>query len=177
MATLSASSFISLDGVVEAPERWHMQYFSPELGELTFKQLAGAEAILLGRQTHDDWLGFWPNQDAATNPFAGLLNQLPKYVASTTLTSSPWAGTTVLNGEAQRTVADLKGEIGVLGSATLTRSLLNAGLVDELRLVIDPIIVGSGSRLLVDLKETALSLTETVVLSGGVLSLIYRTRA
>lgn len=181
MATLSASSFISLDGVVEAPERWHMQYFSPELGELTFKQLAGAEAILLGRQTHDDWLGFWPNQDAATNPFAGLLNQLPKYVASTTLTSSPWAGTTVLNGEARRTVADLKGEIGgeisVLGSATLTRSLLNAGLIDELRLVVDPIIVASGSRLLVDLKETALSLTETVELPGGVLSLIYRTRA
>ncbi len=112
--------------------------------------------------------------------FAGLLNELPKYVASTTLTSSPWAGTTVLNGEAERTVADLKGEIdgeiSILGSPTLARSLLSARIVDELRLVMDPVIAGPGARLLVDLEETRLSLTETVELPGGVLSLICHTR-
>ncbi len=86
----------------------------------------------------------------------------------------------MLNGEAERTVADLKGEIdgeiSILGSPTLARSLLSARIVDELRLVMDPVIAGPGARLLVDLEETRLSLTETVELPGGFLNLIYRTR-
>ena len=182
MSTLSASFFISLDGVVEAPETWHFPYFNDEMAAAVQRSIASSDAFLLGRRTYEEWAAYWPQQDSAQNPLAGALNALPKFVASRSLARADWQNSTVLQGDAVEAVSDLKrrddGEIAISGSASLVRSLLDADLVDELRLMVHPVVVGRGERLFSDgVSARPLEFVESQTFATGVLNLTYRAAA
>lgn len=180
MRKITAGLFIALDGVVQDPHKWHEPKFQDEeLGQWMGAQMAQADAMLFGRQTHDEFAQFWPTQ-GEENPFAAVMNGTPKYVVSTTLSESPWENTTVLNGKKlSAEIESLKEtdgkNINVTGSGTLVRSLLELGLLDELSLVIDPVVVGVGSRLFQDtsLEDAYLSLSEAKALSSGAIVTTY----
>ncbi|MER6509671.1 dihydrofolate reductase family protein [Nonomuraea sp. NPDC001636] len=178
MRKITAGLFISLDGVVEAPDTWHFPYFNDEMGQSVGAQMQAADAMLLGRHTYEEFAGYWPHQDPEKEPMAEAMNNSTKYVVSTTLTSPSWQNTELVS------LADLAalregpgGNISVVGSATLVVSLLREGLLDELNLLLHPIVVGSGKRLFDDVREQIpLTLTTSTTFSTGVLNLIY-TRA
>ena len=178
MRKIVAGLFISLDGVVEAPETWHFPYFNDEMGEAVTAQMAAADTMLLGRRTYEDFASFWPNQGSDV-PMADQMNGTPKLVASTTLTSVDWQNSTLIIGTVAEELTRLKqqpgGEISITGSPTLVRSLLRDGVLDELRLLMHPIVVGHGKRLFPDGEPTTpLELVDSKTFSTGVLYLTYR---
>src|SRR5207249_4143610 len=132
MRKIVAGLFMSLDGVTESPQDWNLQYFSDEMGEAIGASMAQTDTLLLGHNT-----------------FAEFINNTPKVVVSTTLGEVDWQPTTVVRDlDAVRTLKmQLGKDIGMTGSVTLVRSLLQAGLLDELALMIHPIVLGSGKRL------------------------------
>ena len=177
MRKIVAGLFISLDGVVEAPEQWHFPYFNDEMGEAVGSQMAAADTMLLGRNTYEDFAAYWPSQGDDVE-FASVMNDTPKLVASTTLTSVEWQNSTLLGkdvaGELRRIKQQPGKDISITGSPTLVRSLLREGLIDELRLLVHPIVVGSGKRLFADQEERVpLKLADSRTFSTGVLYLTY----
>jgi dihydrofolate reductase len=179
MSKVSASFFISLDGVVEAPENWNPPYFSDEMGAVIGQAIASTGAFLLGRRTYQEWAAFWPQQDPGQLPMAHAINTLPKYVVSGSLDDAEWQNSTVLKGDLSDEVTKLKQQtdkdIAINGSATLVRSLLEAGLLDELRLMVHPVILGSGARLFeTSTPNVPLELVESQTFTTGVLNLTYR---
>jgi dihydrofolate reductase len=175
MRKIVASLFVSLDGVVEAPETWHFPYFNDEMGQIVGDQMAGRDTMLLGRRTYEEFAKFWPDQ---TGDIADEMNGTPKLVASTTLDTVEWANSTLIKGDVGQALTALKRgpgkDISIVGSATLVRSLLGAGVLDELHLLVHPIVVGRGQRLFADEPDTIpLQLAESTTLSTGVLSLSY----
>jgi dihydrofolate reductase len=179
MRHVNASLFLSLDGVTEAPETWHFPYVDEEMGAAIGEAISSAGALLLGRRTYEQWAAVWPHQSSEENPMAAVINGLPKFVVSTTLDSASWENTTVLGGDLAEAVAKLKREpgkdISVAGSATLVRSLLREGLLDELRLMIHPVVLGNGGRLFENGNgQTQLELVDSRTFATGVLDLIYR---
>jgi dihydrofolate reductase len=176
MRRLAASLFISLDGVVGEPQRWQGPYFNDEMGAALGEAMASSDGFLLGRVTYEEWAGFWPTQ-GAENPMASAINQAPKYVASTTLPSVNWENSTLLDGDVPAAVTALKQEPGrglqISGSTTLVRSLMDAGLVDELRLMIHPVVVGSGRRLFEEGDRHTLKLSDVTAFSTGVVSATF----
>jgi dihydrofolate reductase len=178
MRKVVASLFLSLDGVMEAPEKWNFPYFNDEMGAVIGEAISASDAFLLGRRTYEEWAAFWPNQ-SHDDPMAAAINTLPKFVASTTLKEVTWENSTLLNGDVSAEVSKLKRQpgkdISISGSATLVRSLLNAGVIDELRLMIHPVVLGSGRRLFENgTGQTRLELVESQAFSTGVLNLTYR---
>jgi dihydrofolate reductase len=176
MRTLSAHYFITADGIVDSPHSWHFPYAGPEVQQIVDVATAGVDALLLGRHTYEEWAAFWPDQ--TDFPLADFINTTPKYVASTTLTSLDWARAELFAGDVVDAVRRLKeqpgGRIAINGSGTLLRSLLVAGLVDELHLLVHPIVVGSGKHLFQDgTQPVGLTLASQRVLDEGVLYLIY----
>ncbi|AUG80668.1 pyrimidine reductase [Kitasatospora sp. MMS16-BH015] len=183
MKKLTAGLFVSLDGVVEAPERWHFPYLNEELGRALGAQIQAADTMLLGRATYEEFAAHWAHQGSEV-PFADRINGIPKYVVSGTLGVADWQNTTLLAGPglAER-IGELKrhpgGDISVTGSVTLVRWLLAQGLLDELSLMVHPIVVGAGRRLF-DEADTArypLELVDFTTFSTGVVHLTYRTTA
>jgi len=176
MRTLSAHYFISADGIVDSPQTWHFPYVGPEVEQILDTATTGVDALLLGRHTYEEWEAFWRGQSGF--PFADFINDTPKYVASSTLTSVDWARSELLQGDVTEAVHRLKqqpgGRIAMNGSGTLLRSLLIAGLVDELHLLVHPIVVGSGKHLFEDGSQPlGLALASQRTLDGGVLYLTY----
>jgi dihydrofolate reductase len=179
MRKVVASLFLSLDGVMEAPEKWHLPYFNEEMGAVIGEAISTTDAFLLGRRTYEEWAGYWPSQSVDENPMAAAINGLPKYVASKTLDEVTWENTKLLGDDVAAAVSDLKHQpgkdISISGSATLVRSLLNEGLIDELRLMVHPVVLGSGGRLFENgTGEAALELVESKAFSTGVIDLTYR---
>ncbi|TQM45493.1 dihydrofolate reductase family protein [Pseudonocardia cypriaca] len=163
MRTLMVAAFISLDGVVQAPggpdeDRdggfehggWAVPHIDDEVLARAIGSTARADALLLGRRTYEEFAATWPLA-SADDPIGSKWNAVPKYVASRTLTSVSWQNSTLLDGEAADAVAELKksdgGEIQVHGSGQLVQTLLTHDLVDELHLVVIPVLIGSGKRL------------------------------
>jgi dihydrofolate reductase len=178
MRKIVAGLIISLDGVVESPEKWHLSYFNEEMGEAIGAQMAESDAMLLGRVTYQEFADFWPNQ-GNTDEFAGYMNDTPKFVVSTTLDSVDWQNSTLIKGNVVEELTRLKQQpgkdISITGSPTLVRSLLRDNLLDELRLLVHPIVVGSGKRLFVDgSDQEPLKLVDAKTFSTGVLALIYQ---
>ncbi len=189
------SEFMSLDGVVQAPGGqeedtdggfahggWSMPYFDPEvMGAAIGEGVGQAEALLFGRRTWQVMAGAWPER--AGDPFADEMNSIKKYVASRTLTDDDltWDNTTLLSRDNAITdIAELRaregGDLVLMGSATLARTLLAEGLVDELLVMIEPIILGGGKRIFTDDGiARPLELVKTTTASTGVIVCTYRT--
>jgi dihydrofolate reductase len=152
MRKVTSGLFISLDGVTESPERWQFDHFDEDMAAGMASQLASVDAVLLGRVTYEEWAGYWPTSN--DEPFASFINQTPKYVVSTTLKKVDWKNSTLLKGNLAEELSRLKQRPGkdilVAGSPTLVRSLLQSNLLDELMLMVHPVIVGSGKRLFSD---------------------------
>ncbi|MGH1561349.1 dihydrofolate reductase family protein [Mumia sp. DW29H23] len=173
MGTITANFFIALDGVVEAPDQWHFPYFDDDMGAVVGAGLDSTEAFLMGRTLYDEWAAYWPGSDDEP---AAFFNAVPKYVISSSLENPSWNNTTVVPGDAaavQRLKKEVEGDIGMSGSATTVRWLLAEGLLDQLRLLVHPIVVGHGQRLFEDGPTHPLRLVDSATLSSGVLSLLY----
>jgi dihydrofolate reductase len=169
----------SLDGVVENPQDWVFDRFDEEmLGHLK-ALIDGQDAVLLGRTTYEEWFPYWPT--STHEPFAGFINNRPKYVASTTLNEVTWQNSTLIKGNVADEVARLKEEpgrdIGVHGSAKLVRYLLRNNLIDELKLAVFPVIAGKGERLFEDFDEAQrMQLANANQTGSGVMLLTYQPR-
>jgi dihydrofolate reductase len=180
MRRVVASEFLSLDGVMEAPDQWHFPYFNDEMGGEIGAAMGQADAMLMGRVNYEEWADFWPQQDPEENPAAGFMNGVRKYVVSTTLEEPlGWNNSTLIGKNVAEEIAELKrqtgGDISISGSGSLVRSLLSDGLVDELRLMVHPVVVGSGKRLFEEgSNRMALELVDSKTFSTGVLYLTYR---
>jgi dihydrofolate reductase len=178
MRKIVAGLFISLDGVVESPDQWHFTYFNDEMGREIGSQMAAADTLLLGRRTYEEFAAYWPDKTGDDDPMANYMNNTPKLVVSRTLDSVEWRNSTLITGNVAEELRGLKQQpgknISITGSATLVRSLLRDGLLDELRLLVHPIVVGTGRRLFEDGSDrVALKLVEARTFSTGVLALTY----
>lgn len=176
MRNINAWLFTTLDGVFEAPEKWVRG--DDEMFAAIEADYARADALLLGRRTYKIFAESWPERGKDV-PNAEWMNTTRKYVASTTLRSPQWQNSTVIDGDLVGTLTELKAKPGknimVNGSATLVRSLMRADLLDELRLFMHPVVVGSGTRLFDGATHADLTLTHTKSYPSGVVSLTYRS--
>ena len=181
MRKVVSGLFISLDGVVESPDQWQFA-FDEEMGAALTTTLETTDAILLGRVTYSEWAGYWPTVTSGEDAgFANWINNSPKYVASTTLDHvDEWANSTLIKGDVAGAIKRLKaGEgkgIAVAGSPTLVRSLIDQSLVDELVLLIHPVIAGGGRKKLFadDASLRKLELVGAQPTSSGVVIATYR---
>ena len=184
--------WMSLDGVVQSPSGpdedagdgfihggWHMRYFEPVSQQWVLDGLHAATAFLYGRRTYEAFAAHWPTAGPQEQMVAEPINSKPRYVASRTLRDPlPWSGSSVLEGDAVTAVAKLRaqgdGELHVVGSADLVRRLLAADQIDELRLMIDPVLLGSGKRLFPTTRDlTTWQLASSVATSTGALLTTY----
>jgi dihydrofolate reductase len=188
MGDIVITEFISADGVIEDPGGsenykhggWAFEFSRGEEGD-KFKadETMESAAQLLGRATYEGFAAAWPQRDGE---FADRFNSMPKYVVSTTLKDPEWTNTTVLSGDLREEVArlrdELDGDIVVHGSATLARALIENDLVDELRLMVFPVVLGEGKRLFGESGDKkALRLESARTVGDGVVILVYRRAA
>jgi dihydrofolate reductase len=174
MRRLIVTEFLTLDGVFEDPAP-PPGYPSPEIGQFKQDELFESGALLLGRVTYEDFAAYWPTA-TGTGAFGERMNGLPKYVATTTLKSLEW-NATALNGDVPSAVQALKQQEGqnllVYGSGTLAQTLLQYGLVDELRLMVYPLVLGSGRRFFPGGLKVPMKLAASRNLGAGVVLLTY----
>ena len=167
MRKLTAALFITLDGVVEAPgsddttlpekRGWSMPFMTDEVGQVIGASMASSDAMLLGRRTYQDFAAYWPKVPA-DDPFGQFMNNQTKYVVSRTLDKAEWKNSHLIKGDVAAELTKLKQQpgkdINIVGSGTLTRSLIEADLVDELQLMLCPVVLGVGKRLFDDTHFT-----------------------
>ena len=180
MGKVVAAEFVSLDGVMDTSERWHLRYFDEELGQAVGEGLAASDALLMGRVNYEEWSAYFPQQDPEENPMAAQMNDIKKYVVSTTLTEPlEWDNSELIKENVAEEISALKRQpgknISISGSGTLVRSLLAYGLLDELTLMVFPVVVGRGKRLFEDGGDRKpLELTGSRTFGTGVVYLTYR---
>ena len=176
---LIVTEFLTLDGVYEDSIPWHRGYMSPEIGQFKHDELFESDALLLGRVTYEGFAKYWPTA-TGTGAFGERMNSLPKFVATTTSGSLEW-NARPLGEDVVTAVAALKRQEGknllVYGSGTFVRTLLRHGLVDELRLLLYPLVLGSGKRLFSSGDKLPLNLTASRHLGAGVVLLTYEPAA
>lgn len=182
MRDVIVSEFLTLDGVMEAPEEWVFEFYSDEQQAYKHDELFAAGALLLGRATYQTFADAWPERTDETG-FADRMNSLPKYVVSTTLEEEEavWNNSRVINENVAEEVSRLKQQPGqdilVHGSGELVNTLMPHDLIDEYRLMVFPIVLGSGKRLFRDGSDrSVLSLVETETFSSGVAVLTYQPK-
>jgi dihydrofolate reductase len=180
MRKITAGLFISLDGVVEAPDQWHFPYFNDEMGAAVDATLGAADTVLFGRKTYDSFAGAWPEREAAGEEdadFARKLGDVRKIVASNQKLELTWRNSEQLEGDLVEAVTALKnepgGNIALSGSVSVVRQLLAAGLLDELHLLVHPIAVRKGMRLFDEGEPIPLRLISSETFETGVLNLVY----
>ncbi|GAA3390858.1 dihydrofolate reductase family protein [Cryptosporangium minutisporangium] len=176
MGYIKSGLFISLDGVVEAPETWHFPYFDDEMGAAV-GALMDVDATLLGRVTYDGFADYWPKADP-TDPMTAAMNSARKYVVSNTLTEATWENSSVISGDSDEVTAELTklkadARIGTTGSVALVRWMLERGLIDELHLLVHPLVVGHGKKLFEQGTTLPLTLLSSTTFGTGVVHLIY----
>ena len=178
MRKIKSHFFISLDGVVEAPDKWHFPYFDDDMGAAVGAGFATTDAMLMGRVLYEEWAAYWPEH--ADEPFGDVMNSMKKYVVSDSLEAADWQNTELIGGDvAKQKLTELKsqdgGDITLSGSATTVRWLLRDGLLDELNLLVHPIVVGDGMARLFPPEEpsTPLELVSSQTFKSGVLNLTY----
>ena len=178
MRKIKSYFFISLDGVVEAPDKWHFPYFDDEMGAAVGAGFSNADAMLMGRVLYEEWAAYWPEH--ADQPFGDVMNSIKKYVVSDSLSAADWQNSEIISGDVARRLADIKagdgGDITMSGSATTVRWLLREkGLLDELNLLVHPLVVGDGLARLFPAGEAGipLELVSAQTFKSGVLNLTY----
>ena len=184
MRKLIVTEYVTLDGVMEAPggepghphTGWVFDYAGPEQERYKLDETLGADALLIGRVTYESFAGAWPEREG---PFADKMNAMPKYVVSSTLTELGWNNSTLIQGDVAEEVAKLKqapgGDILVAGSRTLVQTLVEHDLVDEYRLMIFPVVLGSGKRLFPESPDKkVLRLVGTQTFESGVVVQTYQ---
>jgi dihydrofolate reductase len=184
---LIVSEFVTLDGVMEAPggepghphSGWVFDFIGPEQERYKLDEVQESDALLLGRVTYEGFAAAWP---ARSGEFADKMNSMPKFVVSTTLRDLDWNNSTLIQGDVAEEVATLKeqegGPVLVAGSRTLVHALIRAGLVDEFRLMIFPVVLGSGRRLFPETPDkTVLRLADTRTFGSGVVVHTYQASA
>ena len=174
---LVVSEYVSLDGVAEQPDEFVFVSDLDDSFEGDFARvIASQDTVLLGRRTYDDWAPFWPGSDI--EPFASFINAVEKFVVTSSPLDQTWSNTSVVEGDLVEFVTDLKqrpgNDIGVAGSITLVQSLLEAGLVDELWLVVAPAIHMHGRKLFEKGRPTRLTLKHHVTYPSGYLLLVFK---
>jgi dihydrofolate reductase len=183
MARIVVTEFVSLDGVMEAPggeefrhPGWSFEFDRGEEGnQFKLDETMGTEALLLGRVTYEGFARAWPTREGE---FADKFNSMPKYVVSSTLKDPDWTNTTVLDGDVVEEVTKLKdeldGDVVVHGSAQLAQTLVEHDLVDEIRLMVFPVVLGTGKRLFGETTDKKpLRLVDSKVVGDGVMILMY----
>jgi dihydrofolate reductase len=183
VSTLIVSEFVTVDGVMEAPggepghphSGWVFDFIGEEQLRYKLAEVLEAESLLIGRVTYESFAGAWPKREGE---FADKMNAMPKHVVSTTLRRPAWSNSEVIHGDVTGAVRRLKarrrGPILVAGSRTLVHALMREDLVDEYRLMVFPVLLGSGRRLFPDSPDrTALRLTDTRPFPSGVVLLTY----
>jgi dihydrofolate reductase len=170
------AEYVSLDGVMEEPS-WTAPFWNDELAAYQRDQLFRSDALLLGRVTYQDFAAAWPSMEETEGDFAVRMNTLPKYVASTTLHELEWNASPI-EGDVPAAVTKLKQQPGqdilIYGSGELVRTLTEHNLIDEYRLMVHPVVVGSGKRLFEGVGDApTLQRTDTVAFSSGVVALAY----
>jgi dihydrofolate reductase len=190
MRRLIASEFVTLDGVIEAPgheqhrdgkNAWALRVTSEEQQRFKAEELYAADALLLGRVTYQIFAAFWPSAPGDED-FAKGMNGIRKYVVSRTLREAQWSNTVILRGDIVDEVSKLKGQRGgdilVFGSADLVNSLMSQDLIDEYRLLVFPVVLGSGKRLFREESDTShLRLVRSKAFSSGTVLLTYQRPA
>jgi len=175
MRRVIVSEFMALDGVIEDPS-WTQPYWNDEIADFKFNELFSADGLLLGRTTYEGFAAAWPGQKDEKG-YADRMNNMPKYVVSTTMDQGSWTNTTVLRENPAEKIAALKQEQGqdllVFGSGTLIQFLLENKLVDAYHLLVYPVAVGKGKRLFWDGVNTKMKLVENKRTSSGVVALVY----
>jgi dihydrofolate reductase len=182
MRKVVSGLFISLDGITESPDKWQFDHFDEGMGAALGEFIAGTDTVLFGRVTYQEWVDYWPN--STDEPFASFINNAPKYVVSTTLDQVEWGkwdNATLIKGNLAEEINRLKRQpgknISVTGSSTLVRSMLQSDLLDELSLMVHPVVVNKGKHLFEgggDLKR--LKLVDTKTTPTGVAILTYQPR-
>jgi dihydrofolate reductase len=176
MRKIVAGLFISLDGVIEDANEWTGPWFNAEVGQAVGSMIAAQDAMLLGRVTYDAFATHWPHQ---TGELADTMNGTAKYVVTGTLKSAAWQNTTLIpRDRAAEQIAELKQRpgknIGLTGSGTLVSWLLREGLLDELHLLVFPVVLGHGKRLFAEPGDKVpLKLIDSATFETGVLNLTY----
>ena len=175
MRQIAAGLFVSLDGVVEAPEKWTGPYFNDQVGQAVGALMAGNDAMLLGRVTYEGFAAAFGGQSGG---MADQMNNTPKYVVSRTLTTADWQNSTLINGDVAARISELKQQpgrnIGMSGSSDLVSWLLRHGLLDRLDLLVFPVVLGNGKRLFSEPDgQVPLALASSEAFSTGVVHLTY----
>jgi dihydrofolate reductase len=183
MGRIMVTEFVSVDGVMEAPggedfkyKGWSFEFDRGDDGnQYKLDETLESDALLIGRITYESFAGAWPEREG---PFADKFNEMPKYLVSSTIKDPEWNNTTVIEGDVIAEVAKLKDEVDgmiqVAGSRRLVHALIEADLVDEVRMMIFPVILGTGDRMFGETSDRKnLRLTDTKVVGEGVVVLIY----
>jgi dihydrofolate reductase len=178
MRKVIVTQFVSLDGVLEAPEKWSFPFWNDAISEFKHKELFNVDALLLGRVTYEGFAVAWPGRTDETG-YADRINSLPKYVVSTTLTKAEWKNSKIIKANIAQEISELKKQEGkdilIFGSPKLVQSLIQHNLVDEYQLLVYPLVLGSGKRLFGEINNTKLKLVGTKTYDSGVVLLIYQT--
>lgn len=177
MRNVIVSEYVTLDGIMEEPGTWSFPFWNEEASQFKFDELFAADALLLGRVTYQGFANAWPNMEG-TGEYGERMNSLPKYVASRTLSELEW-NARLLTGDLDEAVSRLKQEDGqdllVFGSGQLVHQLQQHNLIDEYRLMVHPILLGSGKRLFREGSEQqVLKLVDTKTFSSGTVVLSYQ---
>lgn len=176
MRRIVVTEFLTLDGVMEEPTPWQSGYADPESDQFKRNELFGSDALLLGRVTYEGFAAYWPAA-TDTGEFGERMNSLPKYVVSGRLKEATWNNAHIISQNVAQDIAHLKqqagGDILVYGSAELVRFLLLRGLVDQMNLLVYPVVLGPGKRLFGEGEILGLSLAGTQTFSSGVVRLTY----
>ncbi len=175
MRKVALQMYVTLDGVMEAPQNWSFSFWGDALERYAFDRLLAADALLLGRATYQEFVAAWPSR--ANDRFADRMNSLPKFVVSKTLEQPEW-NATVLDGDVVEEVRRLKqrpgGDLLVYGSRRLVNTLLDHNLIDDIRIWVYPIVVGEGERLFDHPVGKTLELADTTTFDTGVVVLCYQ---
>lgn len=175
MRKLKLAMYVTLDGVVEDPA-WTTPFWNDELAKLQEAYLFASDALVLGRVTYEGFAAAWPAMEESTGDFGKKMNSMPKFVASRTVREPEW-NASILDGDPGDAVAGLKeqpgGDLLIYGSAMLVDELTRLGLIDEYRLMVFPVLAGSGKRLFAESGRMSLRLVDSLTTSAGVAVLTY----
>lgn len=179
MRQLISSLFISLDGVVESPDQWSFDHFDNDMLELMTSILATLDGALMGRNTYNEWAPYWPT--SSDEPFASFINNVQKYVVSSTLDKLEWQNSTLIKGDIVKEISKLKqqesGVICTQGSPSLVQLLIENDLLDTLYLQYYPVVAGKGKRLFEDGNMVKrFQLVDSKITSTGVAMMKYQLR-